>query len=300
MPIDFGYAPPERHVKGQPNKWLDDLDALVPRLRPRFRSLWMTDHLFWGDLPMAEAWTAMAFLAARFPQMEIGPMVMGQSYRNPALLAKMAATLQHLSRGRFMLGVGAGWKEDEYRAYGYPYPSPGIRIEQLEDTLEIIKRMWTQPGPVSYTGKHYSISNAYCEPPPDPIPPLIVGGGGNKTMKLAARFADWWNISDSPYEKYRERVTILHQHCESIGRDPASLRLTWFGRLSVGRDMAEAVGRSGGQWTTENAFVGTPAQVIEQMQPLVELGVDYFMLDVLDIIDPEVHATVETEVLAKL
>ena len=176
MTIEFGLVLPAGPPKDQIDRWLDELDSSLSGLDEHFKSLWMTDHFFWDDDPTYEAWTVLAFAAARWPQFDLGPMVLGQSYRNPALLAKMAATLQALCRGRFIMAIGAGWKEDEYHAYGYPFPRAGIRVEQLEDTLEIIRRLWTEPGQVTYQGKHYSITEAYCEPKPEPIPPLIVGG----------------------------------------------------------------------------------------------------------------------------
>jgi alkanesulfonate monooxygenase SsuD/methylene tetrahydromethanopterin reductase-like flavin-dependent oxidoreductase (luciferase family) len=313
MTIDFGFSllggsPPS----GPTSKWLDDLDQVLPQLEGHYRSLWMTDHFFWETDPTYEAWTAMCYLLARFPKYEVGPMVLGQSYRNPALLAKMGATLQALSGGRFIMGIGAGWKEDEYRAYGYDYPSAGVRIEQLGDTLEIMKRLWTELGKVTFQGKHYQIENAYCEPKPDPVPPIVVGGGGRKTMMLAARYADWWNLSDVNASKYAEYLAILKQHCETIGRDPSTLRLTWFGRLAVGKTQAEAeaLGRLpngmaygtllGQSYNTENAFVGTPQQIIEQMMALVELGVDYFMTDILGLPDPDILGLVVEEILPQI
>jgi alkanesulfonate monooxygenase SsuD/methylene tetrahydromethanopterin reductase-like flavin-dependent oxidoreductase (luciferase family) len=298
--VEFGIGLTAGPPKGQIERWLDDLDEQLPALAGHFTSLWMTDHFFWEDEPTYEAWTVLAFAAARWPQFEVGPMVLGQSYRNPALLAKMGATLQTLSRGRFIMAVGAGWKEDEYCAYGYPYPSAGVRIEQLEDTLEIIKRMWTEPGKVTYQGKHYQIVDAYCEPKPDPVPLIMVGGAGRKTMLLAARFADWWNIPDVPVETYAQRLAVLKEHCETIGRDPASLRLTWFGRLGVAKSDAEAVALSGGRWTKQNAIIGTPQETIEIIQRFMELGVDYFMVEVLGLDNPEIRAMVLEDVLPKV
>ena len=125
----------------------------------------MTDHFQWEGQPTFEAWTVLAYIAARYPEFEVGPMVLGQSYRNPALLALMSASLQTLSGGRFIMGIGAGWKEDEYLSYNYPFPSAKTRVQQLEETLVILKTMWEEPGPVSYSGKHYSIKDAWCEPP---------------------------------------------------------------------------------------------------------------------------------------
>jgi hypothetical protein len=217
MAIDFGLSVPAGPPAGQTARWLRDLDVIVPRLAGYFRGLWMTDHFFWEEAPTYEAWTVLSVLADRYPTFEIGPIVLGQGYRNPALMAKMAATLQALSGGRFVMGIGAGWKEDEYHAYGYPYPRPGIRVSQLEDTLEIFKRLWTQPGKVSYQGKHYHIKDAYCEPKPDPVPPLLVGGGGDRTTLLAARFADWWNIPDAGWPKYSDRLRVVREHCVTIG-----------------------------------------------------------------------------------
>ncbi len=299
MPIDFGFVLPAGPRKNEIHAWMDELDALLPTLPPYFKSLWMTDHFFHDDNPTFEAWTVIAYAAARWPRYEIGPMVLGQSYRNPALLAKMASTLQMLCRGRFIMAVGAGWKEDEYHAYGYPFPRAGIRVEQLEDTLEIITRMWMEPGKVSYQGKHYHIAEAYCEPKPDPLPTLIVGGGGNNVMMLAARFADWWNVPDKNVEAYRERMAVLHTHCATIGRDPASIRKTWFGRLAVAETEEKALALSNGKWTPERALVGTPEQVTEQIRGFVDLGVDYFMVEVLGAAHPATRALAFDAVLSK-
>jgi len=300
MTIDFGYVLPAGPPKGKIEHWLHELDELAPMIQPYFKGLWMTDHFFWEDDPTFEAWTVLAFVAARYPQFEIGPVVLGQSYRNPALLAKMAATLQTLCQGRFVMGIGAGWKEDEYRGYGYPFPRAGIRLEQLEDTLEILQRLWKEAGPVTYQGKHYQVDHAWCEPKPKPIPPIMVGGGGEKTMMLAARFGDWWSLYDADVETYRARVAVLHRHCETIGRDPATIRKTWFGRLAVAQSEAEALALSNGRWTRQNAIVGSPQQVVETIQQLAEIGCDYFQVDVLQLIDPEMREFVFTEVLQKV
>lgn len=300
MTVRFGLGLLAGPPKGQISKWMDDLDESLPKLAGHFESLWMTDHFFWDDDPTYEAWTVMAYMAARWPQFKIGPMVLGQSYRNPALLAKMAATLQTLSNGRTIMAIGAGWKEDEYRAYDWPYPRAGIRLEQLEDTLEIMKRLWTESDPVTYTGKHYSIADAYCQPKPDPVPPIIVGGGGRKTMRLAARYADGWNLPDANIEKYTDRLNILKQHCADLGRDPESIDLSWFGRLAVAGTEAEALALSNGRWTQDNAFVGTPQQAVDLMLPFVDIGVDYFMLEVLGLPDPDVIGMVIEQVLPQL
>ncbi len=300
MAVDFGLVLPAGPRKGQVNAWLDDLDAHIPFFVDHFKGLWMTDHFMRYEEPVYEAWVVMAFAAARWPQFTIGPIVLGQSYRNPALTAKMGATLQTLTDGRFIMALGAGWKEDEYHAYGYPFPRAGIRIEQLADTLEIVHRLWHEPGPVTYHGKHYHIVDAYCEPRPAPIPTLIVGGGGAKTMALAVHYGDWWNLPDKNAEGYAERLTTLRQLCVEGGRDPQSLRLTWFGRLAVAKSEGDAEALSNGKWTRKNAIVGTVSQVIEQFQQFTALGVDYFMFELLNFTDPETRAAVLEEVLPRV
>jgi alkanesulfonate monooxygenase SsuD/methylene tetrahydromethanopterin reductase-like flavin-dependent oxidoreductase (luciferase family) len=303
MAVDFGlsllFGPP----KGQTSRWLADLDASVPALQGHFRSLWMTDHFFWGGEPTFEAWTVMSFLASHFPTFEIGPMVLGQSYRNPALLALMATTLQGLSNGRFIMGIGAGWKEDEYLAYGYDYPRAGIRIEQLEDTLLIFKKLWTEPGKINFQGKHYQVTDAWCEPKPAPMIPIVVGGGGEKTMRLAAQHADIWNLSDANIERFTERVTILQRHCDELGRKSSTLRRSWFGRLAIGKTQAEAEKYANSRtmkYTTDNAFVGTPAQIVEQMAAFVAQGCDYFMVDIIGLPNPDIIGLVTEELVPKV
>jgi alkanesulfonate monooxygenase SsuD/methylene tetrahydromethanopterin reductase-like flavin-dependent oxidoreductase (luciferase family) len=294
MTVDFGLALPPGPVKGKPTaQWLDDLDAALARLQPVIRSLWITDHFFWDDQPTYEATTNMAFMAAHYPRLDIGSAVFGQSYRNPALLAKLGATLQLLSGGRYIMGIGAGWKEDEYHACGYPFPAAKIRMEQLQETLEITKMLWTLPGKVSFHGRHYQLVDAYCEPKPDPIPTIMVGGGGKTTMLLAAHYADWWNHSDVDFAAFSEKVDILKQHCQTVGRDLSTLRLTWFGRLSLGRTPEEARQRAITQgrehfsaWLPDQCFWGTPQQVVEQLKPFVGANVNYFMFEILSLNQP--------------
>lgn len=300
MSVDFGLVLPAGPPKDTINQWLDDLEEVLPSLTGHFKSLWMTDHFMRGETPVYEAWTVLSYAAARWPQFDLGPIVLGQSYRNPAMLAKMGATLQSLSRGRLIMAIGAGWKADEYLAYGYPFPSAKIRLEQLEEAIVIIKRLWAEPGPVSFQGQHYHLSDAYCEPKPNPVPTLLVGGGGRTTIGLAARYADWWNLPDANFEKLQTRLPILREQCARVGRDPASLRLTWFGRLAVARSETEALALSNGKWTKERALVGTPAQVVTEMQRFIEAGVDYFMMEVLGLSNPETKAMVLEEVLPRV
>ena len=301
--VDFGLGLLHGPPKGQNDLFLADLDKTLPQIAGSFRSIWMTDHFQWEGQPTFEAWTVLSFIAARYPEFEVGPMVLGQSYRNPALLALMAASLQALSGGRFIMGIGAGWKEDEYLAYDYEYPSPRVRVQQLEETLIILKKMWEEPGPVSYQGAHYRIKDAWCEPKPETKIPILVGGGGYTTMKHAAKYADIWNLPDKPLEPYVERLNVMRRHLDDIERDPATLRLSWFGRVSLGRTEAEAEARGKSripQWTQDNSFVGTPQRVAELMSEFVKEGVDYFMIDIIDAPDEEIIGMFTEEVIPLL
>jgi alkanesulfonate monooxygenase SsuD/methylene tetrahydromethanopterin reductase-like flavin-dependent oxidoreductase (luciferase family) len=212
MPVSFGFAVPAGPDKGQIDKWMTDIEAAIPLIKGHFESLWMTDHFFWEDNPTYEAWTVLAYLAGCFPDFKVGPMVLGQSYRNPALLAKMASTLQALTNGRFIMGIGAGWKENEYLAYNYEFPRAGIRVEQFEDTLNIFKKLWTESGQVTYEGKHYKVTDAWCEPKPDPMIPILIGASGDRMLGLVAKYADMWNMGLCDIDKYFGKVTFKVQN----------------------------------------------------------------------------------------
>ena len=156
--------------------------------------------------PTIEGWTLLTFLAAAFPRFRYGHLVLSQSYRNPALLAKMAASLQELTGGRFILGLGAGWHEEEYRAYGFEYPSGGVRVAQLAEAIQIIRAVWTQ-SPATYHGTYYHVDGLICEPMPDPPIPIMIGTEGPKALAVTARLADMWNW-DGPWEAvYRAAVS---------------------------------------------------------------------------------------------
>src|SRR5207302_645787 len=171
------------------NVWSRLVEATFPYLDSTaapFESLWFPDHVQYTGHKVAEGWSLLAWAMARYPEKLCGHEVLCNSFRNPAHLAKMAATLQALSGGRLVLGIGAGWNEEEYRAYGWPFPSTRVRIAQLAEALELIRAMWTQ-APAHYKGEHYPADGAYCEPRPQPPPPTIVGGHGERYGRRAGR-----------------------------------------------------------------------------------------------------------------
>jgi F420-dependent oxidoreductase-like protein len=168
--------------------------------RVGIESFWVSDHFFGGPLGVPdrdclEAFTLLAALARETTRIRLGVLVAAAQYRNPALLAKIVAGIDQMSDGRFEFGIGAGWKAEEYRAYGYAFPGAGARVEQLKDTLEICQRMWTSDR-ATYRGKHYRIEDAVCAPKPSqrPHPPIWVGGSGPRVMRLAARYADGFDL----------------------------------------------------------------------------------------------------------
>ena len=227
--------------------------------------------------------TTVAYFAAAYPDLKFGTSVLCQSYRNPGLLAKMAANLQLLTGGRLLFGIGAGWMVEEYRAYGYEYPKPSVRIAQMEEAIQVVKKLWTE-SPASFRGKYYHIEEAYCEPRPDPIPPILIGGGGEQlTLRAVAKYADWWNIPDGTLENYAHKLDVLQRHCEAVGRDYDEIVKTWSAEaVTVAATEAEARRIAEASPYNYNPIVGTPEQVAEQLQAYVDLGVEYFIVRLLD------------------
>ncbi|HZR39387.1 MAG TPA: LLM class flavin-dependent oxidoreductase [Ktedonobacteraceae bacterium] len=277
-PTHFGLCIPAFLEPGMTSEdYATSFQQGIAVLSDHIDSLWMIDHLQSDDLPLLEAWTTLTYWAALQPRLNIGHVVLAQSFRNPALLAKMAATLQYLTGGRFILGIGTGWKEEEYRAYGYNFPSPGTRIAEFEETLQIIKALWTEKQ-ATFHGKHYQVTEAYCEPKPDPLPPIMIGGSKPRMLRLIARYADWWNVSWRSIEDYRQLVAECERACDEVGRDPATLRRTWFGGCLCVENEAELQQLNANNVAPQRGIVGTPQQVIEQIQAFIELGVDHFEL----------------------
>jgi alkanesulfonate monooxygenase SsuD/methylene tetrahydromethanopterin reductase-like flavin-dependent oxidoreductase (luciferase family) len=283
--IEFGFIMPADQLdKTKRATFVTDLNAALSLVSRHFDSAWIIDHLQFGEADVLESFTTLSYMAALHPQLKFGHTVLCQSFRNPALLAKMGATLQFLSGGRFILGIGAGWHEEEYRAYGYDFPAAGVRVAQLAETLQIISAMWTQPK-ATFHGQHYQICAAYCEPKPDPLPMIMVGAFQPKMLGLTARYADWWNVSSTSAAAYQRLLATFEQACADADRDPMTVRRSWAGGCVCAPTEAEAKRvasqRSGPDDDDDDDFdfVGTPQQIIAQMRPFIDLGVDYFMLD---------------------
>ena len=261
-----------------------------------FESLWVSDHFFLtpelADTPCLECWTTIAALARDTKRLRLGAMVSSQSYRNPALAAKMAASVDNVSGGRLNFGVGAGWKEAEYGAYGYPFPSPDTRIRQLNDALEIAKRMWTEER-ATYAGRYYSVKDAICAPKPvqRPHPPIWIGGTGSFTLRIAARHADAVNFAWTiPVPKFREKLEEFRGYCEARGRDYEGIRKSAGLMITMAEDedalaakLREREARSDTPYMRYLAkqpanLVGTTDQVAARIREYMGLGVDHFIL----------------------
>ena len=183
-----------------------------------FDSLWLPDHVQYDGHKVAEGWTLLTWALARYPDKPCGHEVLCNSFRNPAHLAKMVATAQALSGGRVILGIGAGWNEEEYRAYGWPYPPTRVRIAQLGEAIELIRLMWTE-APTDYSGEHYQIAGARCEPRPDPIPPVMVGGSGEKFSCASWRSTPTGGTTASgTLDTYAHKQEVLKTHCRAVGQ----------------------------------------------------------------------------------
>lgn len=292
--IQFGWVLNPGPLQTMPaQQYKETVQQQIGLMDGQIDSIWFTDHLQFGDRPLLEGWTALTYLASQYPQYQLGHMVLCQSFRNPASLAKMATTLQYLSEGRFILGIGAGWHEEEYNAYGYDFPSPRARTEQLEETLQIVKALWSEKQ-VTFQGKHYSANAAYCEPKPSPVPPIIVGGKGRRMLQLIARYADGWNIAWMGADEYRQTDAIFRQECDKIDRDPAQVRRSWFGRCVCVATKAEADTLDG------DGLLGTPDQIAERLQAYIDLGINSFMLGSRHLTDLTTVELLAKEVLPRV
>lgn len=293
--LEFGWRMATFSEDGTPGATLvAQVEAHLRLLEGHVQSIWVQDHLIpehpatrpeWDCL---ETWSALAHWAATFPAYRFGNAVLTGSFRSPALLAKMAATTQLLTRGRFILGLGAGWNEPEYRSYGWEYPPPRVRIAQLAEVVQIIRAMWTE-SPASFAGQHHRIDGAYCNPQPDPVPPIMIGGGGEQLMlRVVARHADWWCIPGGSFAQVEHKMNVLRQHCTAVGRDYDTIvKVGSVGVLAVAptRSEAQRLAEASIFYKPDavgSVIAGEPAQVADQLRRFADLGATQLIMRFAD------------------
>lgn len=250
-----------------------------------FDSIWLFDHFHTVPTPTQEVtfecWASTAALARDTKRVRIGQMVTCNSYRNPALLAKMASTIDVMSNGRLDFGIGAGWYEHEYRAYGYEYPDGPTRLRQLREALQIILAMWTQEE-ATFEGQYYQVRGAINQPKgvQKPHIPLLVGGAGEKvTLKLVAQYGDACNIGHVDNQELARKFEIIRKHCENVGRDYNAIRRTVLFNCAIAETDEEAVQKAQvytrntpAETLRERALVGTPDAIRKRLQEIEEAG----------------------------
>jgi alkanesulfonate monooxygenase SsuD/methylene tetrahydromethanopterin reductase-like flavin-dependent oxidoreductase (luciferase family) len=260
---------------------------ILPHVLPLFDSLWIADHFYGFDAEKTEGflegWTTLTWLAARYPDVLLCHHVLGQGYRNPALTAKMASTLQILSGNRFILGIGAGWREAEYRSYGYEFPKTPARLHQLEEVVQICRLMWTEAHP-TFHGEYFSIDDAAATPRPEVVPPVCIGSQGEKIgLPIVGRQADMWNTIDpGDDEIFRRRLGIVRDAAVGAGRDPSDISVC----VTVAGDLPESDADSSA-W-------------VDKLAHFIELGADHFVMDFGHPLNPEPGVRFAEQVIAAL
>jgi F420-dependent oxidoreductase-like protein len=239
--------------------------------------------------PWNEAWISLAALAEATTHIRVGVLVTSVGYRHPAVLAKMAATLDVISGGRLEFGIGAGYQEAEYRMYGLPFPSASVRIAQLDEALRVCKLLWTQDR-ANFTGEHFTLVDAVCAPKPvqQPYPPIWIGGGGEqKTLRVVAEYADGWNAFPAPVPQLQHKLDVLRDHCAAVGRDYNAIRKQMVCTPIVRNDptqLTQELERFAAERqipverARQMAIVGTPEEVAATLIPYIGIGFDMFLL----------------------
>lgn len=243
--------------------------------------VWLADHFMPNaedtsqDWP--EGWTTLSALAMAVPRVRLGTLVIGNTYRHPAVLAKMAATLDHISGGRLVLGLGAGWQENEHRQYGIPFHDVPGRLARLDEACEVITSLFTQEKS-NFAGRHYQLTDASLEPKPLQSPlPLLIGGGGEKvTLRIAAKWANEWNVWGTP-ETLAHKISVLEAHCRDLGRDPGTIRKSAQALLFMGEDQAW-LDKMRSAPSPMARMIGTPAELRDLVAQYADAGVDELII----------------------
>jgi F420-dependent oxidoreductase-like protein len=279
-----------------------------------YDGIFLYDHFHTVPEPRMESvfecWTSMAALARDTTTIRLGQMVTCNSYRPPALLAKMASCIDVLSRGRLILGIGAGWYEHEYLAYGYEYPDTPDRLRMLGESLQVIKAMWTQEQ-ATFDGKYYQLRGAINEPKPvqKPHPPIWIGGGGEKvTLKLVAQYGDACNFN-ADVATVKHKLEVLRQHCETVGRDYDAIQKTveFYTVIGDQREIDRVVADHARRTGQPESFIrhwhplhGDAARIAEIIDQYAEIGVDYFIVNLPNAFEVGVITRFAEEVFPRL
>ena len=286
-PMHFGLTLPQ--IK---RSWAEARDSAVEFDRLGFDSVWVCDHLYgvpMPNLPIFEAWSELAAVGALTNRVELGTLVTPVFFRNPAVLAKQVATIDHVSNGRTVVGLGSGWFATEFESYGLPFPPVKERLQALDETADALKRLWTEPS-VTFEGRHVTLRDAMSEPKPVRRPPILIGGGGEKVlMKIVARHADIWNNLAVHQGQLREKRDVLQRWCERERRDFGEITVSQQCLVVIAANEAaarEALGKAvkiyGGHMgggLEEHGIWGTPAQVIERIERHRALGCTHFVIE---------------------
>lgn len=286
--------------------WESNRDLTLEAERLGYDTVYMTDHLTAGGAPRIESLTTIAALSSITERVRFGEMVLCYAFRNPALLAKIGATIDVISGGRFELGIGAGWCQEEFESYGYPFASYGERVRALREAVTVIRKMWTEDAP-TFAGDYFRIKDAYCEPKPlqKPHPPIMVGGESRRLLRVAAEMGDKYNTLRLGVEEFRERVEYLRKHCAKSGRDPSELKITFGFHLNIFPDeraLTESLrlayerqktAKAFRDWVDEardeelgyiyqdrgrETYAGTAEQVLRRTEAYMRYGASCFML----------------------
>ena len=243
--------------------------------------LWYADHFMPNapdtSAPWPEAWTTLTGVGALVPRLRLGTLVTGNTYRHPAVLAKMAATLDHMTGGRVVLGLGSGWQENEHQQYGIPFYTVRERLERLDEACAVIKALFSE-SKASFDGRFYQLEDASLEPKPvqQPLPLLIGGGGEKRTLRITARHADAWNVWGD-VAILRHKMEILDRHCADLGRDPQAIRRTAVALLFMSDD-EKYLEQMRSADIAMPTVIGTPEEVRETLDAYASIGVDEFIV----------------------
>ena len=257
--------------------FIDILELCTHAEETGWDGIWYADHFMPNaedtSAPYPEAWTTLTAIGARTQRLRIGTLVAGNTYRHPAVLAKIAATLDHITNGRVVLGLGSGWQENEHLQYGIEFYTVAERLARLDEACQVIKALFSEEK-ANFDGKFYQLTNASLEPKPVQTPlPLLIGGGGEKvTLKITAKYADEWNVWGNP-EILRHKMGILDQHCADVGRDPTDIQRTAVAMLFMSTDQAylEKMRNTDMQ---QPSIIGTPEEVRQTVAEYAQAGVN--------------------------